>query len=124
MNKYGKQAMDHWKSAAPQRYSQIENPTQFFFDLGQQVETQVLDLAEQLTAPDQPGEDSSEKAGRINAARNQAAEIVMADLVWIEAEADLEDDELDQPIPADTIYLASLRQMQEQENEELDNLSR
>ena len=74
MNKYGKQAMDHWKSAAPQRYSQIENPTQFFSDLGQQVETQVLDLAEQLTAPDQPGEDSSEKSGRAIALRQRQAD--------------------------------------------------
>lgn len=122
MNRYGKQAMEHWSQVAPQRYSEIPDPIQFFSALGDQVQERILDLAQELTEPDQPGEDSAHKAGRINNARNRAQEIVLAEMVWIEPEpgADSDPDE-DQPLPADQTYLATLRQLADQEQAELDS---
>ena len=45
MNKYGAQAMRHWKTHAPERYAQIENPTGFFTELGLEAQGQISDLA-------------------------------------------------------------------------------
>ncbi|MDD1475352.1 hypothetical protein [Arthrobacter sp. H16F315] len=34
MNKYGRQAQEAWKTASPTRYSQIQDPEDFFTKLG------------------------------------------------------------------------------------------
>lgn len=39
MNRYGRLARDHWKSTDPSRYSQIQDPHEFFSDLGETVES-------------------------------------------------------------------------------------
>ncbi len=35
MNRYGRLARDHWKSTDPGRFSQIQDPDEFFSDLGE-----------------------------------------------------------------------------------------
>lgn len=92
MNKYGRLAMNHWKEVDPDRYAQIPNPQEFFSNLGEQVETQVFDLAYQIAGSDTKGEGFFEKVGRINNSRMRAEEIVLADLVWITSPED-DDDE-------------------------------
>ena len=81
MNKYGRQAQDAWKEASPTRYSQIQDPEDFFTKLGEEAQEQVDGLLLKIAGPDPQGEGYLEKVGRLNAARNQAEEIVRYDLL-------------------------------------------
>ena len=81
MNKYGRQAQEAWKTASPTQYSQIQNPDEFFTNLGEQAQEQVDELQIKLAGPDPKGEGYLEKVGRLNAARNQAEEIVRYELL-------------------------------------------
>ncbi len=84
MNRYGRLARDHWKSTDPGRFSQIQDPDEFFSDLGETVEFQIQDLQLHLAGPDPATpEQGLEKVGRLNMARMQAEEAVLADLVWL-----------------------------------------
>ncbi len=51
MNRYGRQAQEALKSASPTRYSQIQNPEEFFTKLGEEAETQVVQLQRDLVSP-------------------------------------------------------------------------
>lgn len=84
MNRYGQLAHDHWKSSDPARFAEIQDPLEFFSSLGQTVESQIQDLQLQLAGPDPANAESSlEKVGRLNMARLQAEEAVLAELVWL-----------------------------------------
>lgn len=83
MTHYQALAQAHWARYAPARTAALENPEEFFQALGTQVHEQVTALAATLAGPDQPGEDYLTKAGRLGAARVQAEETVLAELVWI-----------------------------------------
>ena len=64
------------------RFSQIQDPEKFFSDLGETVEFQIQDLQLHLAGPDPATpEHGLEKVGRLNMARLQAEEVVLADLV-------------------------------------------
>jgi len=82
-SKYSELARNHWTRTDPDRVRAIPDPETFFRLLGDQVETQVQELAQSLAGPDQPGEAYMEKVGRLNMARLQAEEAVLSDLVWI-----------------------------------------
>ena len=100
MNKYGQLARDHWKAVDPDRFAQIRDPQEFFTTLGETVESQIQDLQLQLAGPDPATpEQGLEKVGRLNMARMQAEEVVLADLVWIRPAHDEEIMESEDPGP-------------------------
>ena len=82
MNRYATTARDYFRDYLPTRYSQIENPDEFFQDLGQQIQDQITDLTPELAGPDPAGEDYLEKVGRLKAAKDRAAEMVMTEMVY------------------------------------------
>ena len=82
-NKYSAIAKKHWTRTDPARVAAIPDSEAFFRELGEQVESQVQELAQTLAGPDQPGEEYLQKVGRLNMARLQAEERVLSDLVWI-----------------------------------------
>ncbi len=84
MNRYGRLAMEHWQQADPGRLAALEDPTTFFSTLGAQVEERVLELQEHLAGPGSPDETYLEKVGRLNAARLQAEEMALAEMVWLQ----------------------------------------
>ena len=97
MNSYGRRAMEHWRRWLPSRYQTITDPEAFFSMLGQQAESQILDLAEQLEGPDPPGEGYLEKVGRLNMAKKQAEEWVLREVILLDPEpATPEADDLDE----------------------------
>ena len=105
MNHYGAQAMRHWRSHLPTRFTQITNPETFFTELGEQVETEVEELTFQLAGddpPPPPGEPASflDKAARINTAKRMAEERVLAELVLLPAETEPETGSEMAPTPA------------------------
>jgi hypothetical protein len=96
VNEYGKTAMRHWETYRPTALAALENPTQFFEDLGKQVAEEIAALWPDLAKP-QPGEDPTDfqaAMGRNRMAQLQAREKVMAELVFLPAEPGLEDAEL------------------------------
>lgn len=105
MNRYAKLAKEHWARTDPARYAALEDPETFFAALGEQAESQIQELAQRLAGPDQPGEEYLQKAGRLNMARLQAEEAVLAELVWIAGP-----DEENEP-PATDFVTQTLREM-------------
>jgi len=92
-NRYSEIAKQHWTRTDPARVKAIADPEAFFGQLGEQVESQVQELAQTLAGPDQPGEEYLQKVGRLNMARLQAEEVVMRDLVWISGPPEEEEEE-------------------------------
>jgi hypothetical protein len=86
MNQYGATAQRHCARWLPQRYAAIPDPDSFFSTLGQEVAQQVSDLMLELAGDDPPGEEYLVKVGRLNAARNQAEEIVLRERVLLPPE--------------------------------------
>jgi hypothetical protein len=98
-NRYGTQAMTHWRKWLPNLYSELTNPEQYFTDLGLRVETEIADLAAELAGDDPPTPESYlDKVGRLNAARMRAEEIVLREEVLLEPEPGAgQDPNADQP---------------------------
>jgi len=128
MNRYGQLAQEHWRRWLPTRYAEIPDPVDFFSTLGQEAEDQVFDLRDQLAGPDLPGEGYLEKVGRLNMAQLQAEEAVLADLVYLPPEPEVQDqdeqDLLSDPVLAGTRQMLAMAQQMErlrlQELEEQD----
>jgi hypothetical protein len=86
MNQYAAMAQTHWARFLPTRYSQINDPDSYFSILGQEVADEIDDLTQQLTENDAASEDYLSKVGRLNSARQQAREKVLAERVLLAAE--------------------------------------
>lgn len=83
MNSYGRRAQRHWAQTDPARYATIEDPENFFTDLGDQVQQEIQQHARQLEGSAPPGETYLEQVGRLNMARLAAEEEVLRRLVLI-----------------------------------------
>lgn len=94
MNKYGQIAKEHWTEFRPMALAELPESEEFFSALGQQMQARIIDLAIQLEGKDTPGEGYLEKVGRLNAAKMQAEEIVLAETVYSTVE-DQDDEETD-----------------------------
>ena len=81
MNRFGRFALESWQTLAPAALSQIPEPNRHFSELGEEAESQWASLWPQLLDPDMPGEDFFTKAGRVEAAKMQAEEMIRADLL-------------------------------------------
>lgn len=88
MNHYGAQALKHWQTYLPQRYATLTDPNSFFSTLGDQAASQIADLTQQLAGPDLPDEGYLGKVGRLTAAKQQAEEIVLPELILIDPQTD------------------------------------
>ena len=97
MNKYGRLAMSHWQKTDPDRYQQIPDPAAFFTELGDRAEIEIQQLQDAIAGRDRPGETYLEKVGRLNMARLQAEERVLAELILIPTPSSSEQDEGNEP---------------------------
>ena len=97
MNEYGRNARTYWQIHLPRRFSAIPAPerTAFFTDLGEQAANQIADLSADLAGDDPPQESYLSKVGRLNAARQQAQETVLAELILLPPEPGTEPQERD-----------------------------
>lgn len=114
MNKYGRQAQEAWKAVSPTRYSQIQDPEDFFTKLGEEAQEQVDGLLLKIAGPDPQGEGYLEKVGRLNAARNQAEEIVRYDLLSPPETEDEEDEYVNPSIREHLEFMAEVQKLREQ----------
>lgn len=95
MNEYGAMARKHWRQhLLPQRYAAIEDPDAYFAALGEEAAAEIAGRWAELQAQagNPPGEDFTDRVGRLNALRKQAEEIVLADRVLLPPEPGTEDD--------------------------------
>ena len=86
MNRYGRQAQQHWAIWRPNQLSQIEDPQAYFTELGETVETQIETVASALAGDDPGGETYLEKLGRLRMARFDAEAQVLRELVLLPPE--------------------------------------
>lgn len=95
MNTYGTRVMNHYQQFLADQYGTIPNPEVYFSTLGEEIEAQVSDLTAQLAGPDQLGEGYLEKVGRLNMAKLQAEETVLADYLTTPEPTQDDEDALD-----------------------------
>ena len=86
MNRYGQTALDHWRRHRPRVLAAMADPTDHFTRLGEETETRVGELRDQILGARRAGETLECYRLRSYQARSQAEEVVMAELVWVEAE--------------------------------------
>jgi len=77
MNRYGTQAMEHWKKHLSERYSQIEDPDKHFSNLGEEIEEEIESLSLEIAGDDPPNENYLAKLGRLNEARLSAESAIL-----------------------------------------------
>ena len=102
MNKYAHMAARHWQTFLPDRLQAIPEQEReaFFTGLGEQAAVQIEELQMRLAGPDPVGEGYLEKVGRLNAARSQAEEIVLRELI-LPAPRESDPEEEDDSLPAE-----------------------
>lgn len=94
MNKYGRLAQEHWRRHAPRRYEALENPSQYFEDLGVTAELQISDLIARLGSQSSNRE-FMDQVAHLRSTTKQAEEMVLADLVYsVTAETSTQAEEL------------------------------
>lgn len=101
MNKYGDQALEHWRTFLPTRFAAIEDPETYFTDWGEEIGSQIIELADQLAGPTPAGEEFMQRVGRLNMARMQAEEKVLTEQVLLPAEPGSPMDEDSDQAPTD-----------------------
>jgi hypothetical protein len=135
MNRYGRQAQEHWVKWRPHQLSQIPDPEAFFSSLGLQVETQVELLARDLAGDDPSGEGYLQKVGRLRMARLDAEAQLLREMVLLPPEPghpeyDPEDDPSSElsgdpgrprTFPAQTEWLPVVMMADDPRYHELDN---
>lgn len=78
--------MKYWQDAAPTRYADLENPSEFFTDLGEQIATYVEQLASAMEAKTTFSQDTMTRFGELNAIKASAEEVAMHELAYVEPE--------------------------------------
>lgn len=79
MNKYGAMLRRQWEIADPRFVESLDDPTEHFSQMGERVQDEILELQPSLEGTDPAEETYLQKVGRLNAARAQAEEIVLAE---------------------------------------------
>jgi hypothetical protein len=86
MNRYGEMASQHWQQWLPTRFRALENPTEFFTNLGEEISARIHELSQAIAGDDPPGEEFLAKVGRLNMARANAESQVLRELALLEPE--------------------------------------
>jgi hypothetical protein len=114
VNRFGREAMENWRTLAPAAFAQIPNPSKHFSELGVVAQSQWADLWPQLVTPDVPGEDFFHKAGRIEAAKMSATEIIRAEMLLPPAEVLEPEEGENDPDPLAEVYQAMREYLDEE----------
>ncbi|MBD8104735.1 hypothetical protein [Plantibacter sp. CFBP 8775] len=100
MSKFEEQAREYWAAAAPERFAALEDPDEFFRDLGAQIDTRVMELSEVLEQQLPKNEPYLDRVASLQGVRHQAEEIAFAELAAIESETDHGREEWDSAVRA------------------------
>lgn len=86
MNRYGEQAMEHWKENRPQAYRKLEDPEDFFTDLGEEIAQEIETRTKALAGKGTEGEGYLQRLQRLNTSRLEAEGEVLRERVLLEEE--------------------------------------
>ncbi|REH20623.1 hypothetical protein SAMN05428941_2402 [Streptomyces sp. 2114.2] len=90
MNRYGAQAMTHWKERKPQAFGELDNPEEFFAELGEEISTEIETRARDLAGQEPDGEGYLQRLQRLNTSRLTAEGEVLRERVLLDVEPDQE----------------------------------
>lgn len=71
MNRYGAEALEHWRTYLPGSYSKLEDPEVLFTELGEQADVKIEDRYLEYAGPDISGESAEDKQARLTQAMNR-----------------------------------------------------
>lgn len=125
MNKYAAMLRRQWEIADPRFVTSLDDPTEHFSQMGEQVQNEISELLPSLEGTDPAGETYLQKVGRLNAARSQAEEIVLAEYQppsdssegdepedWDSMSPDQQESWVRENVPAGEQYDEMMRQVQ------------
>lgn len=95
MNRYGQMVHEHHSTFRPTEFAQIENPTGFFTEAGEEIQAAVTELRDQILAGQRPWEDLDDYQRRSSQALSEAEEVILADHHLLQPMTD-EDEDLTQ----------------------------
>lgn len=82
MNKYGLRAQRYYSRWAPLALAEISDPETFFTELGEQIESEVLLISQEMESPLDPTVPYLERVAQLRAVQRDAEEVAMTDLVY------------------------------------------
>lgn len=88
MDRYAQMALDQHRRLRPLEHSLIDDPTQFFTEMGGQIQAQVTDLRDEILGQIRPGESIEDYRLRSYQALTMAEEIVLSDYFPLETAED------------------------------------
>ncbi|GAB2326661.1 hypothetical protein [Streptomyces variabilis] len=88
MNRYGEQAMTHWKEHKPLAFRELEDPEEFFTGLGEEIATEIETRARELAGEEPDGEGYLQRLQRLNTSRLEAEGEVLRERVLLDVESD------------------------------------
>lgn len=83
MNRYGQQAHDHYRNHRPNDLAGMADPVSHFIRIGEQAQTAITELRDQILGPPNPNENPEDYRHRSYQALRQAEEIVLAEILRI-----------------------------------------
>lgn len=86
MNRYGRMVFDHTRQHRPKAFSSMADPAAHFTQLGEEIESRINQLRDQMLGIPVPAETLEDYRQRSYQARRQAEEMVLAEMVWTEPE--------------------------------------
>jgi len=84
VNRYGAQAMEHWRRTQPDRLRELEDAEAFFTRLGEDVSQAIEELARTLAGPAPTDEGYLQRLQRLQTARSTAESHVLREMVLLE----------------------------------------
>lgn len=82
MNKYGLRAQRYYSRWAPLALAEISEQETFFTDLGEQIESQVLLISQEMESTLVPTAPYLERVAQLRAVQQDAEEVAMTELVY------------------------------------------
>ncbi|HWL41563.1 MAG TPA: hypothetical protein VNQ73_01370 [Ilumatobacter sp.] len=92
MNHYGQLLQNQHRIARPTEHAAISDPKAFFTEIGEQVQSQITELRDQLLGSQRPGETLEDYRLRSYQAQATAEEMVLADQHLTTPESDEDED--------------------------------
>lgn len=85
MNQYGRRAMRHWQEWLPEKFQELDDPEEFFTELGEQAAEEIDDLSAALDVqyPDRSEVGYMERVAQLSTSRQLAENQVTRDLLLV-----------------------------------------
>ncbi|MGY0466732.1 hypothetical protein ACW14Y_41715 [Kitasatospora sp. cg17-2] len=90
MNRFGEQALAHWQEHRPVVLRSLEDPQEYFTELGEEISRSVESLARSLAATTPTGEGYLARLQRLQTAHSEAESTVLREVLLLNTEPEQE----------------------------------